>query len=153
MPAKSKFIERVSNIKPAGSINSVWETATYDVWGNAKDGWEVNNTFRGGEIELRIPQTRFNAGMKGEFLGASPTDKQIRQVFNLGTTQIETDGDDIHITVNRKRDGYPLGEMRCISHDSLSPIKPKASEPESEMTPEERAERVSELLTRKSGSK
>ena len=31
-------------------------------------------------------------------------------------------GDDVNIYVNRERDGYQIGEMRCVSHSSLSPI-------------------------------
>lgn len=33
--------------------------------------------------------------------------------------------DDITIYVNRERDGYPIGELQCVSHSALSPIKEK----------------------------
>jgi hypothetical protein len=41
--------------------------------------------------------------------------------------EIETDGDDVTIYVNRASDSYPLGELVCTSHDSLSPpdLKPQ----------------------------
>lgn len=107
---------------PAGSIKTTWELRTYDVWGNAKDGYDVNDTSRAGTVELRIPQTRHNAGTAQEFISASPTDRQIKRSFGT-SARIETDGDDLHITVNRTRDGYPIGEMRCTSHDSLSPVR------------------------------
>lgn len=151
-------------------LKTTWELATYDVWGNAKDGWEVNDTYRGRDVELEIPQTRNNAGREWhvchnpecksngrgvlthadvavaeltpdlqtdlcndcgcpvtmesqEFISAYPTEKQIREVFGLGREKLEVDGDDLHITVSRRRDGKPIGEMRCTNHESLSPVK------------------------------
>jgi len=108
--------------KPAGSLPTTWELRTYDVWGNAVDGYEVNDVYWAGEVELRIPQTRHNIGTAGEFLGASPTDRQIKLAFGV-TCRIETDGDDTYIAVNRQRDGFPIGEMTCVSHKSLSPVR------------------------------
>jgi hypothetical protein len=110
--------------QPAGSILTVWEMATYDVWGNAKDGYEVNDVYRHGEVEMRIPQTRYNVGTPQEFLGAYPTDRQLKSIFGT-RCRIDTDGDDLNITVTRQRDGYPLGELHCMSHSSLSPIRRK----------------------------
>lgn len=111
-----------SNSKPAGSVTTTWELRTYDVWGNAKDGYEVNNTFSRGTVELRIPQTRYNVGTPMEFLAAYPTDRQIKRTFGVNC-RISTDGDDMIVYVNRERDGYPIGEMHCISHKSLSPVR------------------------------
>lgn len=108
--------------KHAGSIRTKWTLRTYDVWGNARDGYEVNDSYGAGEVELHIPQTRYNVGTPQEFLGASPSDRQIKRAFDV-RCRIETDGDDLHIYVNRERDGYPIGEMFCISHESLSPIR------------------------------
>lgn len=165
--------------RSAGSLPSRWALRTYDVWGNAKDGWEVNDTRDAGEVALRIPQTRYNVGLTSltykcrdigygvesghcfgewtgemdtwgkrtfkrtddvllylfpdeitkeesqEFVGAAPSDRQIKRAFGV-TCRIETDGDDTHIEVNRARDGYPIGEMTCVSHESLSPVRAKA---------------------------
>lgn len=107
--------------KPAGSLPTTWEVATYDVWGNAKDGYEVNDVYRQGTIELRIPQTKYNEGTPNEFKGAYPSDRQIKHVFGV-LCRIETSGDDLTVYVNRQRDNYPIGELRCISHTSLSPV-------------------------------
>jgi hypothetical protein len=109
--------------KPAGSILTTWEISTYDVWGNPRDGYEVNDVFRAGAVELRIPQTRFNVGTAQEFVSAFPSDRQIRSIFGIERVQIETDGDDLNIEVQRKRDGYPIGGMFCTSHCSLSPVR------------------------------
>lgn len=108
--------------KPYGSIKTVWELRTYDVWGNANDGYEVNNVFSAGTVELRIPQTRYNVGTPHEFIGAYPTDRQIKRAFGV-TCRISTDGDDLTVYVERERDGYPIGEMHCVSHASLSPVR------------------------------
>jgi hypothetical protein len=106
------------------TIKTEWRYATYDVWGNARDGYEVNDVYRRREpVVLTLEVKTFNEGTAQAFDAAEPTDRQIRRVFGLGRIQIETDGDDMLITVNRARDGYPIGEMCCVSHTSLSPIK------------------------------
>lgn len=112
----------MTNQKYAGTILTTWELRTYDVWGNKYDGYEVNNSFSAGTVELRIPVTRYNVGTPHEFRGASPTDRQIKRAFNV-TCRIETDGDDMHVLVNRERDDYPIGEMHCTSHVSLSAVR------------------------------
>lgn len=106
-------------------IETTWELRTYDVWGNAKDGFEVNDTRSAGEVSIRCRVEVNNAGTPQEFLSAFPSDSQIRRALSLRRFQIETDGDDLHIYVNRARDNYPCGEMYCTSHDSLSPIRAK----------------------------
>jgi len=108
--------------KPAGSIKTIWALRTYDVWGNARDGYDVNDTYSAGKVELFIPQTRWNVGTPQEFVSASPTDRQIKKAFGVNC-RIDTDGDDLSIYVNRERDGYPIGEMHCVSHASLSPVR------------------------------
>jgi hypothetical protein len=108
-------------------VDTTWELRTYDVWGNAKDGYEVNDTYRAGETTIRCKVEVNNAGTPQEFLSAYPSDSQIRRALSLRRFKLETDGDDLNITVNRAKDGYPLGEMYCTSHESLSPIRAKES--------------------------
>lgn len=110
------------NTKPAGSLKTTWALRTYDVWGNARDGYDVNDVYSIGAIELRIPITRYNVDTPTEFKSASPTDRQIKRAFGV-TCRISTDGDDCHIIVDRERDSYPIGELICTSHVSLSPIR------------------------------
>lgn len=105
------------------TIKSTWELWNYDVWGNRKDGYEVNNRFcfnREYEINLKIMVN--NPNTKFEFHSAYPTDYQIRKAFEVGCS-IDLGGDDTTIYVNRSSDGYPIGEMFCTSHKSLSPIR------------------------------
>ena len=106
-------------------VETTWELRTYDVWGDAENGYEVNNTFRAGEVTIRCAVERNNAGTPQEFLSAYPSDSQIRRALDLRRCRfkLELDGDDLTIYVNRARDGYPCGEMYCTSHDSLSPIR------------------------------
>jgi hypothetical protein len=122
MTGHKEISPMMTNQKPAGSLPTTWELRTYDVWGNAKDGYEVNDSYSAGTVELRIPQTRYNVGTPQEFIGAYPTDRQIKLAFGV-RCRISTDGDDLHITVERERDGYPIGEMYCTSHISLSPVR------------------------------
>lgn len=106
------------------TITTTWEIATYDVWGNARDGYDVNDVYRQGTVTLVLAVETANEGTGYVFEYASPTDRQLRRVFGLGKVQIDTDGDDLIIYVNRERDSYPIGELRCTSHKSLSPIEP-----------------------------
>ncbi len=104
-------------------IETHWEVRTYDVWGNRDDGYDVNDVFSLSEdtrIDCKV-QTH-NAGTPQQFDSATPSDGQIRKVFGV-SCKIETDGDDTRITVDRASDGYPIGELTCISHESLSPIR------------------------------
>jgi hypothetical protein len=108
------------------TVTTQWECWTYDVLGNARDGYEVNDRScfdRGYSLDLEIET--HNVGTEREFQSASPSDEQIKEVFGA-SCKIETDGDDLTIYVTRERDGYPIGEMNCISHESLSPIREAA---------------------------
>lgn len=105
-------------------LKAEWDVYTYDVWGNPTDGYEVNDRYcheRCHETEMDVET--YNAGQPGEFHGASLTDRQIRAIFGVNC-QIDTDGDDLTVYVTRRRDGYPIGELHCTSHESLSPIRP-----------------------------
>lgn len=105
-------------------VETTWECWTYDVWGNEKDGFEVNDRYKQGEFTLRVPVERHNIGTEREFSSAYPTDKQIRECLGIKPRfRLEIDGDDMSYYVRHERSGYPLGEMYCTSHVSLSPIR------------------------------
>jgi len=111
------------------TIKTVWELRSYDVWGNARDGFEVNDSHTfDDEYPLTLEVKTFNPGTDYAFNSTSPTDSQIRKAFGLGKCAIDTDGDDITIYVNLNRNGFPVGEMHCISHASLSPIRKTEAE-------------------------
>jgi hypothetical protein len=105
-------------------INTTWEIWDYDTWGNARDGYVVNDRHcynRAYPIRLAVAVN--NQGTDMEFESAYPTDKQIKEAFGLGKAAITTSGDDLVIYVSRECDDCPIGEMICTSHDSLSPIR------------------------------
>jgi hypothetical protein len=109
--------------KTCKTVETTWEVYIYNVWGNAKDGYEVNDVYHCGEIEMDCSIDINNPGTSFEFESAFPSNSQIREVFGLKCS-FATDGDDLIIYVNRAKDSYPIGELRCISHKSLSPIQP-----------------------------
>lgn len=105
------------------TIDSTWELWSYDVWGNKKDGYEVNQKFRfEDDYPIRLKVKVCNVSTPRQFESASPTDYQIRKAFGAGC-KIDTEGDDMTVYVNRTSDNYPIGEMHCTSHKSLSPIR------------------------------
>ena len=105
------------------TIKTQWEIWKYDVVGNERDGFDVNETYRGHTVDLELEVKTYNQGTPGEFLSASPTDKQIREALRLRRVQLDTDGDDLVVYINHRPTGMPLGEMHCVSHESLSPIR------------------------------
>lgn len=105
------------------TIDTTWEVWRYDVWGNAADGYDVNDrSCQARALPLRCKIDTWNIGTPDAFQSAGPSDYQLRQVFGVGC-RIDTDGDDLTIYVTRARDGYPIGELHCTSHESLSPIR------------------------------
>lgn len=112
-------------MKKTEYIEARFAVATYDVWGNARDGYEVNDRYGHGEITLRLPVQIANPGTPHEFRHATPTDKQLREALDLKPrVKIDTDGDDLNIYVRHAPTDYPCGELVCTSHKSLSPIVP-----------------------------
>lgn len=105
------------------TISTSWYLYTYDVWGNPKDGYEVNDRFYQGEVLLQLKPQIYNANTNHMFVAAYPTTSQIRKAIGLDRTHLELHGDDTRIYINRKRDGKPLAELICTSHESLSPIR------------------------------
>jgi hypothetical protein len=106
------------------TVQTTWELWSYDVWGNSEDGYEVNDRScfdRDYVINCKIEHNNANLPALA-FDSASPSDYQIKKAFGVSCA-IETNGDDTHITIDRASDGYPLGEMYCTSHASLSPVR------------------------------
>jgi hypothetical protein len=103
-------------------IKTQWRVNLYDVWGNEEDGWEVNNFGRENYCEVMAEVAVYNKGLPNEFLAASLTDAQIKEIFGIDD-EIAVGGDDIHYIIDGAKDGYPYGSMYCVSHESLSPIR------------------------------
>lgn len=45
----------MTNQRKAGTLKTTWKLRTYDVWGNAKDGYEVNDVYPAGTVRMRCP--------------------------------------------------------------------------------------------------
>ena len=80
-----------------------WTYATYDVWGNEKDGFEVNDVFRG-NCEFKM-----DSNNDREILRACKDYLGLKSSIKLKDLEIE--GDDQVIYVNSAKDCYPLGEF------------------------------------------
>lgn len=95
-------------------IKTRWQVWDYDAWESDEDGWQVT-------LYLRVET--LNPGTASEFVFAMPSDRQLRRVFGLpsGTAIVTGVGDDVSIYPEDEA-GYPLGEIFCLSHESLSPI-------------------------------
>lgn len=122
----------VNDVRTNRKVKAICEVWTYDVWGNARSGWEVNDRYcqdRAREVEAvvvisnmpRLPgafdQYRKFTGDSASFscemaVSFEIEDKTLCEIF--GCKRIETDGDDTHIIVNRERDSYPLGELLIV---------------------------------------
>lgn len=79
-----------------------YEVRTIDVWGNAKEGYEWNDTFRVGKIELTDDQWNddkeiIRALKKANFLNIKSQTKFV--VHEVGIDGVE---------IQRARDGYPF---------------------------------------------
>ena len=104
-------------------IVTVWEVWQYDVWGNAKDGYEVNDRFcTNRHLELTLTPKTANEGTPLEFSYAEPSLAQIKNHLGI-TCNVSLGGDDTRITIDRSKDGKPVAEMICVSHESLSPVR------------------------------
>lgn len=107
-------------------LTTYWQVWKYDVLGNRKDGYEVNDRHNiAREHPMLLKPTRHNAGTEHEFTSYYPTNKQIREALGLTGKKrgIELDGDDTAIFVSYA--GKPYGELFCVSHHSLSGVCPE----------------------------
>lgn len=105
------------------TLLTYWELWSYDVW-HDESGPYVNDRHcfdRAYPIRLKptVYQSYNREGQLEDYTTYSPSDYQIQQA--LGTrAKIACEGEDTVIYVNRESDGYPLGELNCVSHTRLS---------------------------------
>lgn len=79
---------------------------TYDVWGNARDGFEVNDKFRGSAIVSLTPEAT-----DGDIMAALRAAGIIPRGSRATSYSIEWDGGDNPVYISRRKDGKPLGEL------------------------------------------
>jgi hypothetical protein len=109
------------------TIATQWECWEYGVIGNAEDGYVVNDrSCFNRQCPLTLGVKRYNGGTPQAF----PSMRQIGQIFRLQRpSRFKLDGDHTRIYLSRASDEYPVGEMFCTSHESLSPIRLKKDSP------------------------
>ncbi len=70
-----------------------YSITTYDVWGNSRDGWEVNDCFRSDRtIDVRCKRESFNVGTPHEFHTWHPTDRQLNRAIGERGLSWESNG-------------------------------------------------------------
>jgi hypothetical protein len=82
---------------------ATWSVWSYDVWGNKRDGYDVNDRSRITRIEG--PD--------------DPSDKQALRMAKDGgllnpgvrLKSLDLDGDEGYITFTARRNGFPIGEL------------------------------------------
>lgn len=82
---------------------------SYDVWGNARDGFDVNDRYKHGLVEIRCKRETFNAGTPHEFHAWNPTDRQLSRA--AGFSRVSWDGSDGCFYAEDSRNGRPIGEL------------------------------------------
>lgn len=80
---------------------------TYDVWGNSRDGFEVNDRYSNGMVTIRVKESKYNVGTPQEFSSFHPTNLQLSRA--VGAKGLEWDGEsDYTLYAALKRNGRPI---------------------------------------------
>ena len=85
---------------------STWRVFSLDVWGNARDGYEVND--RSGIGKVRLPDDATNEQIVRALKDAGILRKTVRM------SQIAIDGDDMFISIDQAKDGKPVFQLEVI---------------------------------------
>lgn len=86
---------------------------SYELWGNRRDGFEVNNIFdTGHEFDIAVRGEVMNAGTMDEFVSFSPSDLQINRA--LGDRGLVYDGEAEDTLCAENKYGDPVQEIRFV---------------------------------------
>jgi hypothetical protein len=107
-----------------------------DVWGNATDGYEVNDRSRCGKVTILADEMEYNIGTQYAFKSATPTRSQVvhaligrdllKRTVKPEQIRINADaGADDDIYVDAARDGMPLYQLEAIGHKRSREIQPE----------------------------
>lgn len=92
----------------------VYQLATYDVWGNAREGFEVNNVYQHGEIKIKCKGSVYNQGTEWEFTEWAPTDLQCNRAVGARNCQSVQGEPDYVLYFENKMNGKPVYELRFL---------------------------------------
>lgn len=87
----------------------VYKLWVYDVWGNARDGFEVNDRSQCDTVTIKVKGETHNAGTPNEFTTFEPTDRQLALACGRGLS-FDNTGDGV-IYIEKKSNGRPEGEL------------------------------------------
>ena len=83
---------------------------TYDVWGNARDGFDVNDRYSHGYVEIVCKREVFNTGTAHEFATFEPTDRQLSRAAGFSRASWEGGSEGVYYAES-SRNGRPIGEL------------------------------------------
>lgn len=109
-----------------------YEVLSLDVWGNARDGFYVNEVHRTGIVlECTAVLKHYNVGRAGEFYQYEPADKYVVRALKragllkrgVRVKSLEIDGEnDATLYVNERRTGEPLWHLECLEPEKLASV-------------------------------
>jgi hypothetical protein len=98
-----------------------YKVYSLDVWGNARDGYEVNDRCGIGEIEIWVAPKAlgWNTETMGTVYGFDPTDKQIKSALVYAgylshLAEIEIDGESDYALSVDNAIGCPLFQLERV---------------------------------------
>ena len=109
-----------------------YQVLSLDVWGNARDGFEINAVYRTrDEVECTAVLKRYNEGRPGEFYQYEPLDKyMVRALKEAGllrkgthVSSLAIDGEnDATLYIEDARTGEPLWHLECLEPQQLASV-------------------------------
>ena len=90
---------------------------TYDVWGNTRDGYQVNDRYKQGTISVKVRETVYNPGTEHQFSTFQPSDLQLSRAVSARGCEWEGEAKYTLYATN-KRNGKPIGELVRIFADA-----------------------------------
>ena len=82
---------------------------TYDVWGNARDGYDVNDRSKWGTVTICCKEEKHNVGTAHEFSTFEPTDRQLSRAAKF--SRVKWEWQDGGVFWAETKGGRPVGEL------------------------------------------
>lgn len=136
MKTESPTFAIVNGIRTSHKCIAVCDIVTYGVWGNRRDGYEVNDAnYSARDVDLAadmiVSNVPLHPGAADDYrsfpadsasfsvnvaVSFEIPDREIRSALGIGPrVRLDIDGDDMTYYVRRESDGYPIGEVRITS--------------------------------------
>lgn len=99
-------------MNPPATKRMIFRLWTYDVWGNARDGYNVNDRFDQGEITLTARCKVYNVGTPNEFASYELSDRQLNRA--IGARGLTWDGESEYTLYAETESGKPVCELERV---------------------------------------